>query len=68
VAIDPEYYEKARNNGLGWIHINDKDEKLKPGNPFPYALRQMCFEVLMTDKRFRDQGTLFRAKIQTKQD
>lgn len=57
--IDPAYYEFAKNNGLGWVQIDAHGQEINLGDPFPHVLRQMCYEVLKTDQRFRDEGFLW---------
>ena len=59
-TIDPDYYEIAKNNGMGFIFVKDNEEEISLGNPFPAAMRQLCFEVLKTDIRLRNEGWLWK--------
>lgn len=60
-VIDPEYYEIARTNGAGWSFVGVDGKETPLGNPFPAILRQLCYEVLMTDKRLRLEGWMWKA-------
>lgn len=58
-SIDPEYYEIARGNGAGWTFFFGDKEEIPLGDLFPAMLRQLCYEVLMTDVRLRDEGWMW---------
>jgi len=58
-VIDPEYYEIARANGAGWSFLGADGREIPLGNPFPSLLRQLCYEVLMTDARLRNEGWMW---------
>lgn len=57
--IDPEYYAIAKANGAGWSFTTSKGQEIPLGNPFPAMLRQLCYEVLMTDTRLRNEGWMW---------
>jgi hypothetical protein len=58
-TIDPEYYEIANNNGSGFVFVHEDGKEIPLGNPFPALLRQLCYEILMTDARLRNEGWLW---------
>jgi hypothetical protein len=58
-SIDPEYYEIARANGAGWTFLLGDVQEIPLGDPFPAMLRQLCYEVLMTDARLRNEGWMW---------
>lgn len=58
--IDPEYFEIARDNGAGWKFNIGTGEEIPLGDPFPAMLRQLCYEILMTDMRLRNEGWMWR--------
>ena len=58
-VIDPDYYEIARANGTGWIFVGVDGKEIPLGNPFPAMLRQLCYEVFMTDVRLRNEGWMW---------
>ena len=57
--IDPEYYEIARASGAGWTFFLGDGQEIPMGDPFPAMLRQLCYEVLMTDTRLRNEGWMW---------
>jgi len=57
--IDPEYYEIARANGAGWTFFLGDGQEIPLGDPFPAMLRQLCYEVLVTDARLRNEGWMW---------
>ena len=57
--IDAEYYEIARANGTGWTFFLGDGQEIPLGDPFPAMLRQLCYEVLMTDARLRNEGWMW---------
>ena len=59
-SIDPEYYEIARANGTGWTFFLGDGKEISLGDPFPALLRQLCYEVLMTDARLRNEGWMWK--------
>jgi hypothetical protein len=58
--IDPEYYEIARANGAGWTFLGADGQEVPLGNPFPAMMRQLCYEVLTTDVRLRNEGWMWK--------
>ena len=60
--IDPEYYEIARANGAGWTFFVGDGQGIPLGDPFPAMLRQICYEVLMTDARLRSEGWMWKVE------
>ena len=61
--IDPEYYEIARANGTGWTFFLGDGQEIPLGDPFPALLQQLCYEVLMTDARLRNEGWMWRVGL-----
>ena len=61
--IDPEYYEIARVNGSGWNFLGADGKEVPLGNPFPAMMRQLCFEVLMTDVRLKNEGWVWKVGL-----
>ena len=61
-SIDPEYYEIARANGAGWTFFLGDGKEIPLGDPFPAMLRQVCYEVLMTDARLRNEGWMWKVE------
>jgi hypothetical protein len=59
-SIDPEYYDIARANGAGWTFLLGDVQEIPLGDPFPAMLRQLSYEVLMTDARFRNEGWMWK--------
>ena len=67
-SIDPEYYEIARANGAGWTFFLGDGQEIPLGDPFPAMLRQLCYEVLMTDARLRNEGWMWRVETRNQVD
>ena len=61
--IDPEYYEIARANDAGWTFSLGDGQEIALGDPFPAMLRQLCYEVLMTDARLRNEGWMWKVVV-----
>lgn len=66
--IDPEYYEIARANGAGWTLFLGDGQEIPLGDPFPAMLRQLCYEVLMTDARLRNEGWMWKVEARNQVD
>ena len=64
--IDPEYYAIAKANGAGWSFSISEDQLIPLGNLFPAMLRQLCYEVLMTDTRLRNEGWMWQVSNQSR--
>jgi hypothetical protein len=58
--MDPDYYSYARDNKLGFTFRMDHGQDLEMGDPFPAVMRQICYEVLKTDIRFKNEGWLWK--------